>query len=340
MGYRVAVVILNYNTREFLERFLPYVVTTDYDNLEIVVADNASTDTSVQFVRFKYPWITVIQLDQNYGFTGGYNRALAQVKADYYVLLNSDVEVNPQWIKPMVEMVKANPKIAAIQPKLLAYHDRQAFEYAGAAGGFIDKFGFPFCRGRIFDSLEKDQGQYQDARKVFWASGAALFVHAPTYHAIGGLDEDFFAHMEEIDLCWRLQNAGHEVWVCPESVVYHVGGGTLQKTNPRKTYYNFRNGLLLLIKNLPKGKVFTVICMRLLLDHIAAYRFLFQGKVGDFKAIAAAHRHFLLHLKYWRSRRKVVNGNKAYYSEQVLKGSIVYKHFIKKCRIFGEVFKS
>lgn len=340
MGYKVAVVILNYNTREFLEKFLPYVVTTDYENLEIVVADNASTDTSVQFVRFKYPWITVIQLDQNYGFTGGYNRALAQVQADYYVLLNSDVEVDRHWIKPMVEMVKANPKIAAIQPKLLAYHDRSAFEYAGAAGGFIDKYGFPFCRGRIFDSLEKDNGQYQDARKVFWASGAALFVHAPTYHAIGGLDEDFFAHMEEIDLCWRLQNSGHEVWVCPESIVYHVGGGTLQKTNPRKTYYNFRNGLLLLMKNLPKGKVFPVICMRLLLDHIAAYRFLFQGKLGDFKAIAAAHRHFLLHLKYWRSRRKVVDGNKAYYNEQVLKGSIVYRHFIKKCRIFGEVFKS
>jgi GT2 family glycosyltransferase len=340
MGYKVAVVILNYNTREFLEKFLPYVVTTDYENLEIVVADNASTDTSVQFVRFKYPWITVIQLDQNYGFTGGYNRALAQVQADYYVLLNSDVEVDRHWIKPMVEMVKANPKIAAIQPKLLAYHDRSAFEYAGAAGGFIDKYGFPFCRGRIFDSLEKDNGQYQDARKVFWASGAALFVHAPTYHAIGGLDEDFFAHMEEIDLCWRLQNSGHEVWVCPESIVYHVGGGTLQKTNPRKTYYNFRNGLLLLMKNLPKGKVFPVICMRLLLDHIAAYRFLFQGKLGDFKAIAAAHRHFLLHLKYWRSRRKVVDDNKAYYNEQVLKGSIVYRHFIKKCRIFGEVFKS
>lgn len=340
MGYKVAVVILNYNTREFLEKFLPFVVTTDYENLEIVVADNASTDTSVQFVRFKYPWVTVIQLDQNYGFTGGYNRALAQVQADYYVLLNSDVEVDRHWIKPMVEMVKSNPKIAAIQPKLLAYHDRTAFEYAGAAGGFIDKYGFPFCRGRIFDSLEKDNGQYQDSRKVFWASGAALFVHAPTYHAIGGLDEDFFAHMEEIDLCWRLQNAGHEVWVCPESVVYHVGGGTLQKTNPRKTYYNFRNGLLLLMKNLPKGKVFPVICMRLLLDHIAAYRFLFQGKLGDFKAIAAAHRHFLLHLKYWRSRRKVVDGNKAYYNDQVLKGSIVYKHFIKKCRIFGKVFKS
>lgn len=340
MDLKVAVVILNFNTREFLERFLPSVMATKYGNLEVVVADNASTDDSVAYVRQHYPAVTLITLDKNYGFTGGYNRALAQVKANYYVLLNSDVEVDPNWIQPMVDLVKSNPKIAAVQPKLLSYHDRSAFEYAGAAGGFIDKYGFPFCRGRIFDSLEKDNGQYQDARQVFWASGAALFIHADTYHQIGGLDEDFFAHMEEIDLCWRLQNAGHEVWVCPQSVVYHVGGGTLQKTNPRKTYYNFRNGLLLLMKNLPKGKVFSVISMRLLLDHVAAYRFLFQGKLGDFKAIAAAHRHFLLHLKYWRSRRKVVDGNKAYFGQQVLKGSIVYRHFVKKSRIFGEVFKA
>ncbi len=338
MGNKVSVVILNYNTRRFLERFLPSVLATQYDNLEIVVADNASTDDSVAFLKEHYPAIQLIVLDQNYGFTGGYNRALLQIETDYYVLLNSDVEVHPEWLKPMMELIQSNPVIAAVQPKLLAEHKRTEFEYAGASGGYIDLYGFPFCRGRIFDSLETDHGQYNDNQQVFWASGAALLIKADVYHEIGGLDEDFFAHMEEIDLCWRLQNAGHQVWVCPESKIYHVGGGTLQKSNPRKTYYNFRNGLILLLKNLPKGKVFWVIMMRLILDHVAAYRFLFQGKTGDFKAIAAAHRHFILRLKYWKSKRRVVNGNEAYYSNQVLRSSIVKKHFIQKCRTFTEVF--
>lgn len=319
-------------------KFLPSVVNTRYDNLKIVVADNASTDDSVAFVKDKYPNIGLIELDTNYGFTGGYNRALKLVKADYYVLLNSDVEVDVNWIQPMVDLVGRNPAIAAVQPKLLAYNDKHKFEYAGASGGFIDKYGFPFCRGRIFDSLETDNGQYNDDSEVFWASGAALFVHAGVYHEIGGLDEDFFAHMEEIDLCWRIRNAGHQVWICPESIVYHVGGGTLQKTNPRKTYYNFRNGLILLLKNLPKGKILRVILFRLLLDHIAAYRFLFQGKTGDFKAIAAAHRHFILKLSYWKKKRKEFNGNTAYYSNEVYKGSIVWAHFIKGKKTFKELF--
>ena len=338
MGNKISVVILNYNTRAFLERFLPSVKASVYGNLEIVVADNASSDDSVAFIKTNYPEIRLIVLDQNYGFTGGYNRALQQIESDYYVLLNSDVEVDAHWLQPMMQLMQSNPKIAAVQPKLLAEHRRNEFEYAGASGGFIDLYGFPFCRGRVFDSLETDHGQYNDNRQVFWASGAALLIKADVYHEIGGLDEDFFAHMEEIDLCWRLQNAGHQVWVCPESKVYHVGGGTLQKSNPRKTYYNFRNGLILLLKNLPKGKVFWVICMRLVLDHVAAYRFLFQGKTGDFKAIAAGHRHFILRLKYWRSKRRVVNGNKAYFSDLVLKTSIVKKHFIQKCRTFTEVF--
>lgn len=338
MGLKVSIVILNYNTRSFLERFLPSVKATKYDNFEIIVADNASTDDSVEFMKQHYPEIRLIVLDKNYGFTGGYNRALKAIDTDYYVLLNSDVEVDSNWLQPMVDLVKTNPKIAAIQPKLIAEHNRKQFEYAGASGGFIDRYGFPFCRGRIFESLETDTGQYNDNMQVFWASGAALFINAKIYHLVGGLDEDFFAHMEEIDLCWRLQNHGYEIWVSPESIIYHVGGGTLQKSNPRKTYYNFRNGLILLLKNLPKGKVFWVICFRLLLDHVAAYRFLFQGKIGDFKAIAAAHRHFILRLRYWKSKRVIVNGNKAYYSNQVLKGSIVWKHFIGKCRTFTELF--
>jgi GT2 family glycosyltransferase len=339
MGPKVSVVILNYNTKSFLEQFLDSVLATDYDHFEVVLADNGSSDGSCEFVRQNYPQVRLIELNENFGFTGGYNRALKQVEADYYVLLNSDVEVDSNWLKPMIQLVESNPNIAAIQPKLLAYHNKEQFEYAGASGGFIDQYGFPFCRGRVFDNLEKDLGQYNDNAQVFWASGAALFIKAPLYHEIGGLDEDFFAHMEEIDLCWRLQNAGHQVWVCPESVVYHVGGGTLQKSNPRKTYYNFRNGLILLLKNLPKRKVLWVIIYRLILDHVAAYRFLFQGKTGDFKAIAAAHRHFILRLKYWKSKRKVYNGNQAYYSPKVYKKSIVYMHFLKKRKTYLELYK-
>jgi GT2 family glycosyltransferase len=337
MSARIAVVILNFNTRQFLEKFLPSVCRSRYDNLEILVADNASKDDSVAFVRANYPQIRVIELQENHGFTGGYNRALKLVEADYYVLLNSDVEVGDDWLEPMVAMAEANQHIAAIQPKLLAYHERENFEYAGASGGFIDAYGFPFCRGRIFNNLEKDAGQYDDAAQVFWASGAALFVRADLYHAAGGLDEDFFAHMEEIDLCWRLQNAGHEIWVCPESVVYHVGGGTLQKSNPRKTYYNFRNGLILLLKNLPSKKIFRVIFWRLVLDHVAAYRFLFQGKFGDFAAIAKAHRHFILRYGYWRKKRRDSEKHAAYFLPEVYRKSIVWAHFVKKVKTYKDL---
>lgn len=337
MSQKVAVVILNYNTREFLEKFLPSVCRTTYVNTEIVVADNASTDDSVAFVKQHYPQVKTIVLEKNYGFTGGYNRALKQVESDYYVLLNSDVEVEANWLEPMIDLMSAHPEIAAIQPKLLAWHQKENFEYAGASGGFIDGFGFPFCRGRIFEHLEKDHGQYNDQRKVFWASGAALFIKADLYHQLGGLDEDFFAHMEEIDLCWRLQNAGHQIWICPQSVVYHVGGGTLQKTNPRKTYYNFRNGLILLLKNLPTQKLFSVLLVRMLLDQIAAFRFLMQGKWGDFKAIQAAHRHFILKYRYWKSKRKVENGNPAYFNTELYHGSIVWAHFKSKVKTFDKL---
>lgn len=337
MNPRISVVILNYNTREFLGRFLPSVLATEYPNLEIVVADNGSTDGSAEFMRSSFPAIRLIELDKNYGFTGGYNRALEQVQADYYVLLNSDVEVDPRWLQPMVDLVAEKPEVAAVQPKLLDFANRDKFEYAGASGGYMDKYGFPFCRGRIFDSLETDHAQYDKPVQVFWASGAALFIKADIYHATGGLDEDFFAHMEEIDLCWRIQNAGYQVWICPQSKVYHVGGGTLQKSNPRKTYYNFRNGLILLLKNLPAGKILPILVFRLILDHVAAYRFLFQGKTGDFKAIAAAHRHFILRYGYWRKKRKVVNGNKAWYNACVYRGSIVRAHFVSKIKHFADL---
>lgn len=331
----VAIVILNYNTRKFLEEFLPSVCATTYGNLKIVVADNASKDDSVAFVKAHYPQIELIVFEKNHGFTGGYNRALDLVKADYYVLLNSDVKVDSQWIQHMADLVEKNPLIAAVQPKLLSYHKPEEFEYAGGSGGFIDLYGYPYCRGRLFDTLEKDQGQYNDARQIFWASGAALFIKADLYHQLGGLDEDFFAHMEEIDLCWRLQNEGHQVWVCPQSVVYHVGGGTLHKSNPRKTYLNFRNGLILLLKNLPSEKLFGVILMRLILDHIAAYRFLFNGNLGEFKAIAKAHFHFLSRMRQWRKKRVVMNENKAWYNSEVYRKSLVWAYFKKGIKTFS-----
>jgi GT2 family glycosyltransferase len=333
----VAVVILNYNTRKFLAEFLPSVCATNYENLRIIVADNASTDDSVEFVKKNFPAIELILLEKNYGFTGGYNRALRQVKADHYVLLNSDVKVEPNWLWPMVELIESDPGIGAVQPKILDYRRQDQFEYAGACGGFIDKYGYPYCRGRIFETIEKDEGQYNDTRQVFWATGAALLIRAGLYHSLGGLDEDFFAHMEEIDLCWRMQNEGHQVWVCPQSVVYHVGGGTLQKSNPRKTYYNFRNGLMLLLKNLPANKLRGIIIRRLLLDHIAAYRMLFKGNFGDFKAVAKAHFDFLSNYRKWKKKREVLNGNKAYFHNEVYHKSLVWAYFKKGRKKFRDL---
>ncbi len=335
----VAIVILNFNTQKFLAEFLPSVCATNYQNYRIIVADNASTDNSVEFIKTHYPQVELIVLDQNYGFTGGYNKALAQVKSDYYVLLNSDVQVEPNWLNAIVTLAESSSKIAAIQPKILSYNTPTEFEYAGASGGFIDKYGFPYCRGRIFDTIETDNSQYNDAQPVFWCTGAALFIIANLYHEVGGLDADFFAHMEEIDLCWRLQNRGYEVWVCPNSVVYHVGGGTLQKENPKKTYYNFRNGLILLLKNLPKHKLVGIILIRLFLDHVAAYRFLFQGKFGDFKAIARAHMHFLFKFGYWKAKRNNSGNFDAYTNSLVYKKSIVWQYFKNKKDTFTKLLQ-
>ena len=238
---KTAVVILNYNGEKFLREFLPVVIKLS-GNAKIVVADNGSTDLSVELLKQKFPTVELIRLDNNYGFCGGYNRALKQVEAEYYVLLNSDVEVTPEWLEPLVALLDSSSDIAAAQPKVLSYNDKDHFEYAGAAGGFMDSLGYPFCRGRLFDITEKDTGQYNDTREVFWATGACLIIRSAVYHKLGGLDEDFFAHMEEIDLCWKVQRAGHKVYYCGTSHVFHVGGGTLSKSNPRKTYYNLRNG--------------------------------------------------------------------------------------------------
>ena len=302
---KVAVVILNFNGRTFLERFLPNVIAScDPNWAEVVVADNASTDGSVDFMRERFPEVRLIENGSNGGFSTGYNMALQQVEAQYYVLLNSDIEVAPGWIEPVVALMDSDPQIAACQPKILSYYHKEQFEYAGACGGFIDKYGYPFCRGRVFQHLEEDHGQYDTPMEVFWATGACMFVRADLYHQLGGLDDSFFAHMEEIDLCWRLKNAGYKVFCCPQSVVYHIGGGTLPKNSPRKTYLNFRNNLSLLVKNLPDSRVKRVILYRIFLDWVAALKFLFEGCGKDFRMVFKAHWDFYRRLKSLREKRK------------------------------------
>ncbi|HNT50862.1 MAG TPA: glycosyltransferase family 2 protein [Cyclobacteriaceae bacterium] len=301
-----AVVILNYNGKHFLQKFLPGVITHS-GSAKIIVADNASTDDSVHFLKENFSnQVQILQLDSNTGYCGGYNNALKQIQAEYYVLLNSDVEVTPGWIDPVIKLFKQDASIAAAQPKILSYHTRNEFEYAGAAGGFIDSFGYPFCRGRIFNTFEKDTGQYNDTRPVFWATGACLFIRSKIFHQHGGFDKDFFAHMEEIDLCWRIQRSGLKVFYAGNSHVYHVGGGTLSKANPRKTYFNFRNGLSLLIKNLPERQLYWKIPIRLILDWLAATNFLLAGLPADAWAVIKAHGSFIKNLRLDYRKRTVL----------------------------------
>ena len=287
----VAIVILNWNGRPMLERFLPSVTACSGD-AQVVVADNGSTDDSVEFLREHYPQLRLVELDRNYGFAEGYNRALAQVEADYYVLLNSDVECTPGWIGPVVAMMEREPDVAVAQPKLLMYDRKDTFEYAGGAGGFIDRYGYPFCRGRLFSTLEQDHGQYDDECDIFWATGACMFVRASVWRELGGLDGDFFAHMEEIDFCWRTHLAGYRVRYCPASHVFHVGGGTLPKSSPFKTELNFRNNLSMLYKNLPASRRGWVLAMRVWLDRVAALKFLLEGHRGEYQAVRKAHRQY------------------------------------------------
>jgi GT2 family glycosyltransferase len=334
MKSKVAVVILNWNGHALLAKFLPSVVANS-GAADIYMADNASTDDSVRFVSENFSSVKIIINEKNSGYAGGYNEALKQIDADYYVLLNSDVEVTPGWIEPIQRLMDADPLIAACQPKLLAYNNRSYFEYAGASGGFIDRYGYPFCRGRIFDECEKDMGQYDDTRQCFWATGACMFVRREAYLKAGQLDEDFFAHMEEIDLCWRMQQFGYKIMVCPESVVYHIGGGTLSQQNSKKTFLNFRNGLALLLKNLPAGMVWYKLPLRLILDHVAAYKFLFEGRKEDYRAIAKAHRNFLSNFNLWRKKR--YHYSRINYLPGVFDGSIVYKYFISRIRSFSKL---
>ncbi len=301
---RVAIVILNWNGRPMLERFMPSV-TAHCGDAEVVVADNGSDDDSVAFMQKCYPGVRLVLLDKNYGFAEGYNRALSALEGyEYYVLLNSDVECTQGWIEPVLELMESQDDIAVCQPKLLMYDQRDTFEYAGGAGGFIDKYGYPFCRGRLFSTLEKDYGQYDDPCDIFWATGACMFVRASVWKELGGLDGDFFAHMEEIDFCWRTHLAGYRVSYCPQSAVYHVGGGTLPKSSPFKTELNFRNNLSMLYKNLPLERRWKVLFMRMWLDRVAAVKFLLEGHVGEYRAVRKAHKQYRAWKPALREKRK------------------------------------
>jgi len=333
---KLAVVILNWNGQKYLEQFVPILLDRMPDYAELVVADNASTDDSVSFMKQRFPNVRIIENGRNEGFAKGYNVALRQVEAEYYCLLNSDIEVSEHWIEPCIELMDANEKIAAVQPKLLSFHNRDEFEYAGAAGGYIDKYGYPFCRGRVFGNVEKDHGQYDTEADVFWATGAALFVRSDVYHTMGGLDDDFFAHMEEIDFCWRLKNAGYKIKYCPNSIVYHIGGGTLPKQNAFKTYLNFRNNLVLLLKNLPENRLFRTFAVKFFLDQIAAFFFLLQGHFKDFAAVYKAMHTFYNNYKTYKAKRSTLP--KRAFTDTYPK-SIVFLHYFKGKKIFnGESF--
>lgn len=337
---KVSIVILNYNTKDLLEKLIPYVLKTEYPSFEVVVADNASSDDSLAFVQSTFKEVKCIQLDTNLGYAGGYNAALRDLDTDYWVLLNSDVEVEPNWLDPLMETMLSDETIAAVQPKIKSYDDRSQFEYAGACGGLIDKLGYPFCRGRLFDKLEYDEGQYDTKSAIFWATGAALLVRSAVYRDLNGLDEDFFAHMEEIDLCWRMQNSGYQIWVNPDSTVYHIGGGTLDAHSPKKVYLNFRNNLVLIAKNMPASHAVRVIIIRLFMDGLAGVKFVLDGKVKSMWMIVRAHWAFFSKLRFYWSKR---SANPAPKPSESLPGfvnlSMVYQYFVKGVKNYSDIKK-
>ncbi len=330
---QTAIVILNYNGKKYLEQFLPSVLAHSKDH-EVIIADNASTDDSIEYLSKHFPQVKTIILAENHGFTGGYNRALAQLEHEYFCLLNSDVKVTEGWIDTLIDYLNQNPNVAAVQPKILSFSNPEYFEYAGAGGGFIDSLGYPFCRGRLFHHTEKDEGQYDDSREVFWASGACMLIRSKVYKELGGLEEEFFAHMEEIDLCWRIQSEGWKVAYVGQSTVFHVGGGTLSHNNPRKTYLNFRNGLTLLYKNLPSNKSWYIIPSRLILDGIAALKFLLADRSSEnFNAVYRAHLDYFKNKSQFTEQRNLNRKNtKVSDIPTIYKGSIGYQVFVKGLR--------
>ena len=333
---RTAVVILNWNGRQHLEQFLPSVVAHTPQQVRIIVADNGSTDDSVAFLAQHYPAIEIIRLERNYGFAEGYNRALEQVDAEFFILLNSDVEVTAGWVEPLVATLTNNRSVAAVAPKLRSYGNRDHFEYAGAAGGYIDVLGYPFCRGRILSTLEQDKGQYDTAQEVFWASGAAFCCRADVFRMLGGFDADFFAHMEEIDLCWRMQLQGYKIMVEPHSTVYHLGGGTMPNESPRKLYLNYRNNLSMLFKCAPTWQRILVAVARPVADMLSALIYLLRGDKALAKATVEAYRDFFaLHGELNKKRKAVRSACKAE-SDRIYRGSIVMRYAVGK-RFFGNL---
>lgn len=326
---KVAVVILNWNGKALLKQFLPSVVKNSPE-ARIYVADNASTDDSIDFLQEHFPQVEIIRNSVNGGFAKGYNDALQVLKEDLFVLLNSDVEVTPNWLPPMIAEMENDPTVAALQPKILNYRKKEYFEYAGAAGGFIDALGYPYCRGRIFETLEKDEGQYNEIKEIFWATGACMMIRKIDFFETGGFDEDFFAHQEEIDLCWRLFNRNKKIKAVGTSAVYHLGGGTLDSMHPQKTFLNFRNSLFVIVKNAPKRKVGIIIFLRLLLDGVAGLKFLLQLKASHTAAILKAHKDFYLHLKKMWKKRENISKKRKYYD----KTSVVWAYYLLGIRTF------
>jgi GT2 family glycosyltransferase len=336
---KIAIVILNWNGVKLLQQFLPSVIEfSKGDSTDIVVADNGSTDDSLQMLQRNFPEIKILDLNQNYGFARGYNEALKLIDSDYFVVLNSDVEVTAGWMDEPIRLMENDPSIAAVQPKILSYYQKTHFEYAGAAGGFIDRFGYPFCRGRIFNEVEADNGQYDDSIDIFWATGACMFVRAKYFHEVGGFDADFWAHMEEIDLCWRLKNRGYRIVYTPNSAVYHLGGGTLSYDNPRKLFLNFRNNLWLLYKNLPPRQLFPILSIRMVLDGVAAFKLLSEFNLNGIKSVLKAHYHFYKALPKLREKRRLAakDGHHILPPEK-LPRSIVFQFYIRKRKRFGEI---
>lgn len=340
---KVAVVILNWNGEQMLRDFLPSVVAhsvlpESLGEAVVYVADNGSTDSSLSLLATDFPSVRTIVFDCNYGFADGYNKAFDQIDAEYAVLLNSDVEVTPNWLIPLVEYMDSHPQVAACQPKLMAYHQKEEFEYAGAMGGFIDKYGYPYCRGRIFDTVEKDYGQYDADVPLLWATGACLLVRLSVYKEVNGLDGRFFAHMEEIDICWRMRCRGHEVRSVAASVVYHVGGATLNAGHPRKTFLNFRNNLLMLYKNLPAEELRCVLFVRVLLDYVAAAMFLLKGEWGSMKAVFSARREFRrLKRDFYASREENLSKAISMDVPERSRFSILWKYHVRGCKTFDKL---
>jgi GT2 family glycosyltransferase len=329
----ISVIILNWNGSAMLRKYLPSVVACTPD-AEIIVADNGSTDDSLTLLAEQFPTVRVIILDKNYGFAEGYNRAIAAVDSEYVVLLNSDVEVTPHWLAPLAEYMRANPDVAACQPKLLSYTDKHAFEYAGAAGGYLDCFGYPFCRGRIFSTVETDSGQYDTNADIHWATGACLMVRRKVYVDCGGLDSRFFAHNEEIDLCWRIRLYGHRIVCVTQSAVYHLGGGTLPQGNPRKTFLNFRNNLLLLYKNMPSKELAHAMRVRLFLDYVAAFKFLLCGGWGDFRAVVKARREYRrMRREFARDRER--NLEMTVVSQNAARPFLLWEYYVRGRKYFN-----